>query len=71
MKTPTSKGGQPLPPGARNVPGSTAYRAMQGAPRPKPVQIDESFVADPRGGKPLAVGKRHIEVKGIRGNSSH
>jgi hypothetical protein len=62
----TSKGGQPLPPGAHNVPGSARYRAVQGAPRPKPVQIDEKFVSDPRGGPELVVGKRHIEVKDNR-----
>ena len=57
---------QPLPPGARNVPGSKNYRAMQGAVRPKPVQIDEKFVADSRGGPELVAGKRHIEVKDNR-----
>jgi hypothetical protein len=57
---------KPLPPGAHNVPGSARYQAMQGAPRPKPVTIDRSFVADPRGGPELVVGKRHIEVKDNR-----
>jgi hypothetical protein len=66
MKTDKPKGGQPLPPGAHNVPGSARYRAVQGAPRPKPVQIDEKFVSDPRGGPELVVGKRHIEVKDNR-----
>jgi hypothetical protein len=70
MKTPTSKGGTPLPPGAHNVPGSARYRAMQGAPRPKPVQIDEKFVADSRGGPELVVGKRHIEVRDNRTKTS-
>jgi hypothetical protein len=55
-----------LPPGAHNVPGSKNYRAMQGAPRPKPVQIDEKFVADPRGGPELVVGRRHVEVRDNR-----
>jgi hypothetical protein len=54
---PAAKGGVPLPPGARNVPGSKAYRALQGAPHPGAVQIDKSFVADPRGGPELVVGK--------------
>ncbi len=53
-----------------NVPGSARYRAMQGAPRPKPVVIDRNFVADPRGGAPLVAGKRHIEVKDNRTKTS-
>jgi hypothetical protein len=58
-------------PGARDpVPGTAAYRAMQGAKRPAPVRIDNSFVASPQGGAPLVVGKRHVEVKGNRSNSS-
>jgi hypothetical protein len=65
MKTPRSKGGQPLPPGAHNVPGSARYRAVQGAPRPKPVQIDEKFVSDSRGGPPL-VAKHGVAVKDNR-----
>ena len=55
-----------LPPGAHKVPGSRAYQKVQGAVRPKPVQIDKSFVSDPRGGPPLVAGKRHIEAKDIR-----
>jgi hypothetical protein len=43
MKTPpkpaVAKGGVPLPPGAHHVPGSKAYRAVQGAPHPGEVQI--------------------------------
>ena len=63
---------KPLPPGARSagVPGTKASRAMQGAPRPKPVTIDNSFVADPRGGAPLVVGKGHVEVKDNRTKTS-
>jgi hypothetical protein len=55
-----------LPPGAHNVPGSKAYRALQGAPHPGTVQIDKSFVADPRGGPELVVGKKHLEVRDNR-----
>jgi hypothetical protein len=68
MKTPpaksVAKGGQPLPPGSRNVPGSKAYRALQGAPHPGHVEIGRDFVADPRGGRPLVVGRKHIHIKG-------
>lgn len=63
---PAAKGGVPLPPGAHNVPGSQAYKKLQGAPKPKPVQIDKSFVADPRGGPELKVGKAHVEVRDNR-----
>jgi hypothetical protein len=69
MKAPTkqqAKGGVPLPPGAHNVPGSKAYRALQGAPHPGAVQIDKSFVADPRGGAELVIGKKHLEVRDNR-----
>jgi hypothetical protein len=57
-----------LPKGARGagVPGTAAYRAMQGAPRPKATTIDNSFVANSQGGKPLVIGKGHIEVAGNR-----
>jgi hypothetical protein len=65
-KQPAPKGGVPLPPGARNVPGSAAYRAVQGAPHPGAVQIDKNFVADPRGGPELVVGRKHLEVKDNR-----
>ena len=51
------------PTGAHNVPGSRAYKALQGAPHPGTVQIDKSFVADPRGGPELVVGKKHLEVR--------
>ena len=70
MKTPTkqpaAKGGVPLPLGAHHVPGSKAYRALQGAPHPGVVQIDKSFVADPRGGPELVIGKKHLEVRDNR-----
>jgi hypothetical protein len=65
-KQPVAKGGVPLPPGAHNVPGSRAYRALQGAPHPGAVTIDENFVADPRGGRELVVGKKHLEVSDNR-----
>lgn len=65
MKTPS----KPLPLGSRNVPGSKAYRAMQGAPASKPALIDHSFVADPRGGPPLVAGKGGVEVNDNRTRS--
>jgi hypothetical protein len=58
-----------LPPGAHNVPGSRAYKALQGAPHPGAVVIDKSFVADPRGGPELVVGKKHVETKDNRTRS--
>jgi hypothetical protein len=63
---PTAKGGTKVPEGARHTPGSVAYRQVQQAPRPKPVTIDKSFVADPRGGPELKVGKSHVEVRDNR-----
>jgi hypothetical protein len=48
------------------APGSAAYRAMQRAPRPAPVIIDPKTAKAPLGGKPIVVGKRHIEVKDRR-----
>jgi hypothetical protein len=63
-KQPVAKGGVPLPAGSHNVPGSRAYRALQGAPHPGEVQIGRNFVADPRGGAPLVIGKKHIRVEG-------
>ena len=70
MKTPpkpaVAKGGVPLPPGEHNVPGSKAYRALQGAPHPGAVQIDKSFVANPKGGPELKIGKKHLEVRDNR-----
>jgi hypothetical protein len=77
MKTPSNmkpskavaRGGQPLPPGAHNVPGSRAYRALQGAPHPGVVQIDKSFVADARGGPELIIGRRHLEARDNRTRS--
>ena len=61
-----------LPPGAYGaaVPGTKANAALKGAPVPKPVVIDHSFVADPRGGAPLVVGKRHVEVRDNRTRTS-
>ena len=57
-----------LPPGAHSagVPGTKASAALRRAPVPKPVVIDHSFVADPRGGAPLVVGKAHVQVKDNR-----
>jgi hypothetical protein len=72
MKTPPAKpaakakDGRQVAPGGSMAPGTDAYRRARGAPRPPPVVIDKSFVKDPRGGKPLVVGKRHIRVKGDR-----
>jgi hypothetical protein len=48
------------------IPGSKAADRVKGAARPQPVTIDHSFVSDPRGGKPLVVGKRGLEVKDNR-----
>jgi hypothetical protein len=61
-----------LPPGAHSagVPGTKANAALKGAPVPKPVQIDERFLADSRGGAPLVVGKRGIEVRDNRTKTS-
>jgi hypothetical protein len=72
MKTPTSKGGQPLPKGAHSsgVPGTAAHRALQGAKRPAPVTIDDRFVASPKGGAPLVIGKGHVEVAGNRSKNA-
>ena len=61
---PTAKGGEPLPPGARNVPGSKAYRALQGAPHPGEVTIGPSFLDAGRGGPELVIGKKHVHVEG-------
>jgi hypothetical protein len=63
-KPPVAKGGQPLPPGARSVPGSESYRKMQGAPHPGEIFIGKSFVADPRGGPELVIGKKQLRVEG-------
>jgi hypothetical protein len=54
----------PTPEGAKNVPGSRNYRALQGAPHPGEVQIGRDFVASPKGGAPLVIGKRHVRVEG-------
>jgi hypothetical protein len=68
----TSKGGVPLPPGAHSaaIPCSRANAALKGAVRPKPVTIDNSFVASPKGGAALVAGKRHIEIKDNRTRTS-
>jgi hypothetical protein len=69
MKIPpkaAAKGGVPLPEGAKHVPGSQAYRAVQGAPRVPHKVIDRNFVADPRGGPELVAGKAHIAVRDNR-----
>jgi hypothetical protein len=55
-----------LPPGAHNVPGSDAYRKLQGAPRPKPVVVDAHKFATTKGGPELKLGNRHFEVKDRR-----
>jgi hypothetical protein len=68
-KQPAAKGGQPLPPGAHNVPGSRTYRALQKAPHPGTVQIDKSFVADHRGGPELIIGKKTLEMRDNRTRS--
>jgi hypothetical protein len=60
------KGGTPLPPGSRNVPGSRAYKALQGQKHAAPVVLDRSFVADPRGGAEKVIGKAHVETKDNR-----
>jgi hypothetical protein len=63
-KQPAPKGGQPLPPGAHNVPGSEAYRRMQGAPHPGEIFIGRSFLADSRGGPPLVIGRKVLRTEG-------
>jgi hypothetical protein len=68
-KQPAAKGGVPLPPGAANVPGSKAYKALQGQKPPgAPVVLDRSFVANPKGGGEKIIGRKHVEV---RDNRSH
>jgi hypothetical protein len=70
MKTPPAKpvarGGQPLPPGSRNVPGSKNYRALQGAEHPGHVEIGKDFVASLKGGAEKVIGKKHVRIKGDR-----
>jgi hypothetical protein len=64
-----AKSGPPLPPDARGaaIPGSRANDALKGAPRPAPKIVDaRQFTKDPRGGKPLVVGRAHFEVKDNR-----
>ena len=74
MKTSTMKpakptGGAPLPEGARHTSGSRAVRDLQGAKHPGEVVIGKSFVANPKGSKPLVVGKRHVRVEGDKPRS--
>jgi hypothetical protein len=68
MKTPTkqpvARGGVLLSEGAKNVPGSSRYRALQKAPYPGSVEIGKDFASSPKGGPELVIGKRHIHVKG-------
>jgi hypothetical protein len=56
-----------LPPGAHSaaIPGSKASEAMKGLRPSKPVQIDHSFVADPKGG-PYLAAPHGIEVRDNR-----
>jgi hypothetical protein len=63
---PVARGGVSLPPGSRNVPGIANYRRLQGAEKPPHKTIDKSFVADPRGGPELKVGKSAVHVKDNR-----
>jgi hypothetical protein len=65
MTSKTSKGGQPLPPGAHMVPGSVAYEKAKQAPLREPKTIDRSFVSDPRGG-PTLVARHGIRVRDNR-----
>jgi hypothetical protein len=69
VKAPTSKGGTPLPPGARMVPGSVAYEKAKGAPLNKPAVIDRKFVASPKGG-PELVARHGVAVKGNRSKTT-
>jgi hypothetical protein len=64
-KTPPKSAGRqpPLPPGAHNVPGSQAYRRLQGAPHPGHVEIDKSFVSNPKGGPELVIGRKALHVR--------
>jgi hypothetical protein len=64
MKPSKPTGGTPLPPGAHNVPGSKAYRALQGAPHPGEVVIGKSLVSSPKGSAPVVIGKKHTRVEG-------
>jgi hypothetical protein len=63
-KQPVARGGVPLPMGAHQVPGSKNYRDLQGAKHPGEIQIGRDFVADPRGGPELVIGKKHVRVEG-------
>lgn len=60
-----------LPPGAHSaaIPGSRANAALKGAPLNKPAQIDERFVADPRGG-PELVARHGVAVKDDRSKTT-
>jgi hypothetical protein len=73
MKTPTkqpaARGGVSLPEGAKNVPGSARYKALQGQKSPgAPVVLDRSFVGSPNGGPEKVIGRKHVET---RDNRSH
>ena len=61
---PVAKGGVPLSEGARKVPGSVYEAKLKGAPKSSPVEIGRDFIADPRGGAPLVIGKGHVHIAG-------
>jgi hypothetical protein len=62
-----SSGRQPqLPPGAYQVPGSRAVKALKGERDPGVVAIDKNFVSDPRGGPELVVGRSALHVRDNR-----
>lgn len=61
---PAAKGGVPLPPGAKNVPGSEAVRRLQGAPHPGEIFIGERFVSSLKGGPELVIGRKVLRVEG-------
>jgi hypothetical protein len=58
----------PTPPRGDNIPGSNAEARLKGARISKPVVIDHSFVADPRGGPELRA-PHGIEVRDNRTHS--
>jgi hypothetical protein len=45
------------------LPGSQAYRRLQGAPHPGHVEIDKSFVSNPEGGPELVIGRKALHVR--------
>jgi hypothetical protein len=55
-----------LPPGAYQVPGSRAVKALKGERDPGVVTIDKNFVSSPLGGKELVVGRSALHVKDNR-----